>query len=398
MSSKLHQLATGLAAVSAGALLLPACSATSPDAKWPVAGPRAGLPYIPFPEKDDFGLDADTDADPDTAEPAATATAKSISGELPATPPTSLERAASCADKVCTLKDWLPDASFAKSVAKGAAAPGALWLESIKSGSTLMLPRNQHIDVSAVVLAGKLLATGDDGTPPHALGTWGAVRAPGAGISLRAQGADAKIVIAIATDQASLDETLAATKAKPWEARWRKRPRPIETADFDKLADLSWGGGAFHARIAWGGEGDKAQHSSLELLLTSADAPIGEHAHDASWEILGVLGGAGTMKVDGTDYPVKDGAVFQLPKGAKHAFVPAGDKPLLAVQLYTPSGPEQRFVKLAGASGAKPADAAAPAGKPAAKPAKPEAKRAAKPAKPAAKSAAKPAAKPAKAP
>lgn len=365
MASTLLHLTAGLLAVAAGALLLPACSATSPDAKWPVAGPRAGLPYIPFPEKDDFGTDDDADSSSGGDTGTAPAAPKSISGELPATPPASLARASACTATVCTFKDWLPDAGFAKSAAKDAAAPGAIWLETIKSGSTVVLPRNQHIDLSAVVLSGKVLATGDDGTPPHELGTWGALRAPGAGLSIRAQGADAKLVVALTTDATSLEETLAATKKKPWEARWRKRPGAIELADFNKLPDLAWGDGAFHARIAWGGAGDKVQRSSLELLLTSADAPIVEHAHDAAWEIIGVLGGSGTMKIDGADYPVTDGAVFQVPKGAKHAFAPGGDKPLLAVQLYTPSGPEQRFVKLAGGT---PAEAQAKDGaKPAAK-------------------------------
>lgn len=356
MSTKLHALNAGLVAV---VLALPACSATSPDAKWPVAGPKAGLPWIPFPESDDFEA-GDTAEEPEPAAASPSAAPESIPGELPSTPPATLARAASCTDKVCTLKDWLPDAGFAKSVIKDTAAPGAMWLENVKAGSSVLVPRNQHMDVGAVVLAGKVLATGDDGTPPHALGTWGAVRAPGAGLSLTAQGGDAKLVIAIVTDEASLDETLTATKTKPWEARWRKRPRPIEVADFDKLPDLAWGGGAYHARIAWGGEGDKAGRSSLELLLTSGNAPIAGHSHDGSWEIIGVLAGDGTMTVDGTDYPVKDGAVFQIPKGAKHAFVPGGGKGLVAVQLYTPSGPEQRFVKLAGGT---PAKAPAPAAK-----------------------------------
>ena len=91
-----------------------------------------------------------------------------------------------------------------------------------------------------------------------------------------------------------------------------------------------------------------------ESLLTSADAAIPEHAHD-DWEHIAILEGAGTMKVAGKNHPVTAGAVFDMPKGVKHSFTPSGKSRLLAVQLYTPSGAERRFVKLAEA-GKVPAD------------------------------------------
>jgi mannose-6-phosphate isomerase-like protein (cupin superfamily) len=42
-----------------------------------------------------------------------------------------------------------------------------------------------------------------------------------------------------------------------------------------------------------------------------------------------------------------DGMVVAIPKGALHAWEPAGSKPLIALQIYVPPGPEQRFKKLA---------------------------------------------------
>jgi hypothetical protein len=36
-----------------------------------------------------------------------------------------------------------------------------------------------------------------------------------------------------------------------------------------------------------------------------------------------------------------------VPSGVEHAFVPGGTRPFVAVQLYVPPGPEQRFRKLA---------------------------------------------------
>jgi mannose-6-phosphate isomerase-like protein (cupin superfamily) len=36
---------------------------------------------------------------------------------------------------------------------------------------------------------------------------------------------------------------------------------------------------------------------------------------------------------------------IRSPKGTKHSFTQTGDKPLRAVQVYAPAGPEQRFKK-----------------------------------------------------
>ncbi len=47
--------------------------------------------------------------------------------------------------------------------------------------------------------------------------------------------------------------------------------------------------------------------------------------------------------------PVKvvDGSIFAVPPATKHAFKAAGTDPTLAIQVYSPPGPEQRFKKLA---------------------------------------------------
>jgi mannose-6-phosphate isomerase-like protein (cupin superfamily) len=105
-----------------------------------------------------------------------------------------------------------------------------------------------------------------------------------------------------------------------------------------------------HARIAFEGAGQKA---SLGMLMASKDAPVPQHQHDDAWEILAVLRGHGTARradAPGAElaaFAVSDGAVVAVPKATQHAWTPAGDVPLVAVQLYVPPGPEQRFKKLA---------------------------------------------------
>src|SRR5205823_4169025 len=127
---------------------------------------------------------------------------------------------------------------------------------------------------------------------------------------------------------------------------WAKRPAEVKSIEIEKQPDLSWGDGAYHVRL-----GFEEGSASLETLLCSKNAPVKEHAHDKEWEILAVLSGDGTLvkKPGGKeeDVPVKPGTFASIAPGILHAYKPAGTAPLVAIQLYAPPGPEQRFKKLA---------------------------------------------------
>jgi hypothetical protein len=78
--------------------------------------------------------------------------------------------------------------------------------------------------------------------------------------------------------------------------------------------------------------------------------------------MLGVLRADGTLRraaaeagsgaADLAAIRIADGAIAAIPTGALHAWEPDGTKPLVAVQLYVPPGPEQRFKQLAGVADA----------------------------------------------
>ncbi len=323
------------------ALLACGCSRTAPDTQWPGPGP-ANLPYIPFPEdEDDFG---DLE-EPEAASPASAKGPAPIDAKLPAPPKVTLARDAKCAKKKCELKGFLPDAALAKGTPTGAPSPAALWTHSVAKGSTMILPRHHELECFALVLEGNLLFSGDDGGGAQNLGPWGAARAPGCGVILKARDGDAKAVLAVVTTKDDLDTSLARAKAKPWEVRWKKRPSPLFSFVFDKVDDHAWAGGAFHARIALGGAKTPLP-ASFGLLRASSNASVPLHDHK-TWEHLAVLSGSGKMKLAGAEHAVRPGSVFHIPKGQKHSFSASGKQPLLALQLYTPSGAEQRFVKLA---------------------------------------------------
>jgi hypothetical protein len=183
------------------------------------------------------------------------------------------------------------------------------------------------------------------------LAGWGAFRAPGAGVAVVASEGPARVVLAIAGEGVPIAETAALLKDRKTlkKVAWNTRPAAIETVDLNTVSDLSWGKGAMHARIGF--EGGRA---SFGILLASKDAPVAPHVHETSWEILAPLWAEGTAKrafaagsQEMSDIPMSDGTVVAIAKGTLHAWVPGGKKPLLAVQMYLPPGPEQRFKKLA---------------------------------------------------
>lgn len=326
------------------AFCLLGCSRTAPDTKWPPPGPGDGLPFIPLAEPNDEQPAEAPSAPAAPPEPAA------IDGSLPANVATVLARTHACKDKACKLDRFVPDPSFAGAAPSGAGSPGTLWLEELAPNSVVVLPRHHGLELLAVALGGETLVSGDDGGAVE-LEQWGALRAPGLGVILKAGGDGARLVLGLAARSGTLEAALARAQQKPFEVRWKKRPGPLAHVALPSAKTLTWGAGAFHARIAFGGEAPIP--GSLGVLLAARSAEIKEHDHP-TWEHIAVLDGAGTMRLGGKDHPVNAGAVFDIPPGEKHAFVSSGKSGLVAVQMYTPSGPEQRFFKLA--EGEKPAE------------------------------------------
>lgn len=75
----------------------------------------------------------------------------------------------------------------------------------------------------------------------------------------------------------------------------------------------------------------------------AAGTQIPEHVHDKETELLYVTSGEGTMTVNGVAIAVTANSVVQVPPNTKHSFVAKSG--VVAIQYYTPAGPEQRFKK-----------------------------------------------------
>ncbi len=316
------------------------CSATKPESIYP---PNVGpLPVRPLPSGDDFATDVEPTS---VAEPSPKGPSP-VDAALPSSGIEALTAKAACTEKVCALAAWIPDPAWGTPAPTGKAAPAALWQHDVKDGSTVVFPRHSQLTVQGVVVAGGVLASADEGGPAQKLDAWGAFRAEGAGVKLKAEGGDAKIVVVVSTTAASLGESLELGKKQGFKVRWLKRPggSALQTKKLGDVEPWSWMGGAARARVAFGG--DAAKSASLSVLMMSGDSKVPEHDHPESWEHIGNLGGSGNLVVAGTPHAVGPGAVIGIPKADKHSFTPSG-KTVVAVQVYVPSGPEQRYEKLA---------------------------------------------------
>jgi mannose-6-phosphate isomerase-like protein (cupin superfamily) len=272
-------------------------------------------------------------------------------------------RHAECAAGGCNLKDIVPDAVRPSADDK---SPVWVWEQGIPKATILLLPRHAGVDVYGVLLAGEVSVTADDiKEKQKRVWPWGAFRAPGAGVNIVAKEPTRLLMVMVAvTAGSTAAQAIDAIASKPASVGWTKRAAPVSNVELPLKPDLSWGKGAYHARLGFeavgGGETPSA---AVGVLLLSRNAPVAEHVHDKEWEVLAVLQGDGELARKGGgdagdtktrsggassgNVKVGPGSIVAVPPGVRHAWTPSGKEPLLGIQIYSPPGPEQRFKKLA---------------------------------------------------
>jgi hypothetical protein len=77
--------------------------------------------------------------------------------------------------------------------------------------------------------------------------------------------------------------------------------------------------------------------ASTASMLVQLKEPIAEHTHGDADELIYVVGGEGTHKVGGREYPLSSGVFTVVPRGVSHSIVRRGRLPL--VFISTLSGP-----------------------------------------------------------
>jgi mannose-6-phosphate isomerase-like protein (cupin superfamily) len=110
---------------------------------------------------------------------------------------------------------------------------------------------------------------------------------------------------------------------------------------------LVWAQGSMRAYLTID---DAGVSPPLYIGRLEGTAPVAEHAHAESWEVLAASEGAGEFTLGGAPRRLKARDVVYVPPATPHSWKPDNGKVLFAIQFYSPSGPERRFRQLADAA------------------------------------------------
>ncbi|MCU0691390.1 MAG: cupin domain-containing protein [Polyangiaceae bacterium] len=286
-----------------------------------------------------------------------------------------IDRTATCPTKHCFRAAVVPRphetqlSATAPNPDLGRASPVAVWQEVMGPDVKLDFPRVKGLSLAGVVLRGVVTVSPAEGGALAALEPWRVFLAPGVGVTLRATPDAASVLLVAFAQHGPLEQRLAAAQRDNKASYWEKRPAPVVLRDLEGADDLSWASGHAHARV--GLDAALSPQAYLGALVTYPKLSVANHQHEQSWEVLIPLRAHGSLvltsagQADGggqagapREVPVSAGTVVTIPPGVQHAWKPGGDQRLIAIQLFLPSGPEQRYAKLAGQA---PQPTAAPA-------------------------------------
>jgi mannose-6-phosphate isomerase-like protein (cupin superfamily) len=169
----------------------------------------------------------------------------------------------------------------------------------------------------SVVVGGQSLAQGDT------LMTSGG--AAGAGLELKGAG----LVVSV-----TAPHDCPASSAPPAPAT-----RLVRAGD---TKDTAWAGGTMHAHLDF----EKEASPDVYVGRFEGTGAVAEHDHGPSWEVLCAIEGSGTFTIDGVPRRIVGPAIVAVPPGRRHSWQPDAGVKLVAVQVYAPPGPEQRFKAL----------------------------------------------------
>ncbi len=125
-----------------------------------------------------------------------------------------------------------------------------------------------------------------------------------------------------------------------------KTPEKVEAKILKANAarDLAFADKKMHAHLD---ADDRAVAPFAYVGRLEGTAPVAEHAHDGSWEVLCAYEAAGTFTLAGSAARLSPKTCVTVPPNTKHAWAPDTNTALRAFQIYEPPGPEQRFKALA---------------------------------------------------
>ena len=85
---------------------------------------------------------------------------------------------------------------------------------------------------------------------------------------------------------------------------------------------------------------------SMGTQTVAPGAFVREHAHDAHDELIYVLDGTGTVRLDGEDHALAPGAAVYLAANSRHSFHAPPDAPLTYLWMLMPGGLDTFFAAI----------------------------------------------------
>lgn len=193
-------------------------------------------------------------------------------------------------------------------------------------------------DVLVLVREGELRAVGSGIAPPEAPSTlYGgdAVRFGPEGDGLMQNLADRRARTVVAFVRADEGEAC----AEP--SRTDPLVEPNRLASVRTTRPLS--DGPLRVRILLDADGAGARHGGLSVLEAEPGLRMPQHRHAEAAEILFIERGDGVLHVGERAVRVRPDAAIYIPAGVLHSYEDAGTAPFSAIQVFTPSGPEQGY-------------------------------------------------------
>ena len=120
---------------------------------------------------------------------------------------------------------------------------------------------------------------------------------------------------------------------------------PLIVVPFEQAETRVSPDGLAHIRLLLG---PSAHHTPPNIhvgyMTLAPGAHVKPHTHATSEEVLILLHGKGQLKVGSDIVKLRSPAAIVIPRGLEHEFTTSGEKPVEAVQMYIPAGPEGKFL------------------------------------------------------
>jgi quercetin dioxygenase-like cupin family protein len=111
----------------------------------------------------------------------------------------------------------------------------------------------------------------------------------------------------------------------------------------DEVKPLPIPGGKGNVRILFDEKNTGTPALSVDFIEFAPGAEVARHEHAGTTELLYILDGGGTLTVGNESHRFGAAEVLHIPAGQPHSARFTSNEKTVAIQIYAPAGPEQRF-------------------------------------------------------